>query len=452
MARTRHSRPLRGQVRAAILAATAGALLVFAVPLAIALRTAYVEQAETVLQREAAAALGPGVDATQLLAGPAPTAADPDVRLSIYHADGSRAWGTGPNPSGIAAQVAASGGGERTYSEGDMLAAYLPVGDDANGQTAVIQAAMDVRTVQDRYTRAWALMGVLGLAILVLAYWAAGRLARRLSAPLEGLAESAVTLGAGGFGLQVPRTGVQEVDVVGAVLEDSGRRLGERFQRERAFSADASHQLRTPITALRLTLEAAEVDPTADLGNVTEEALTQVDRLERTVEDLLALARDLPGTTEPVWVGPVVDSLRDRYRSALRTQGRSLVVEIGANLPPAAFPEAALRQVVDVLVDNALVHGTGTVTVGARSGGTGVSVVVDDEGELPDGDPEDMFRRRSPVARGTGIGLALARSLAEAEGARLLAGRYEGGTRFTLVMAEWEPRHVRERAPARPSA
>jgi len=329
-----------------------------------------------------------------------------------------------------------------------MLAAYLPSAPD---DAFVVRAAMNVQTVEDRYLRAWALMALLGMVILVLAYVAAERLARRLSAPLEGLAESAVTLGAGGFGLSVPRTGVQEVDVVGAVLEDAGQRLGERFQRERAFSADASHQLRTPITALRLTLEGAEVDPTVDLPTVTSEALTQVDRLESTVEDLLALARDLPGTTEPVWVGPVVDSLRDRYRSALSTQGRSLVVEVGAALPPSAFPEAALRQILDVLVDNALVHGTGTVTVSARSSGTGVSVVVHDEGELPDGDPEDMFRRRSPVARGTGIGLALARSLAEAEGARLLAGRYEGGTRFTLVMAEWEPRHLRERAPA-PSA
>jgi signal transduction histidine kinase len=241
---------------------------------------------------------------------------------------------------------------------------------------------------------------------------------------------------------------VREVDVVGAVLEDSGRRLGERFQRERAFSADASHQLRTPITALRLTLEGAEVDPTADLSTVTGEALTQVNRLESTVEDLLALAHDLPAPTDPVWVGPVVDSLRDRYRTALKARGRSLVLAVGDALPPAAFPEAALRQILDVLVDNALVHGTGTVTVAARSGGTGLSVAVEDEGELPDGDLEAMFRRRSTAARGTGIGLALARSLAEADGARLLAARYEGGSRFTLVMAEWEPRHARERAPA----
>ena len=152
-----------------------------------------------------------------------------------------------------------------------------------------------------------------------------------------------------------------------------------------------------------------------------------MDRLERTVEDLLALARDLPAPTEPVWVG---DGRRQPARPLPQRAGRPAVARWWSRsataLPPAAFPEAALRQILDVLVDNALVHGSGTVTVRARSGGTGVSVVVDDEGLLPDGDPEAMFRRRSPAARGTGIGLALARSLAEAEGARLLAGRVRG--------------------------
>jgi len=76
------------------------------------------------------------------------------------------------------------------------------------------------------------------------------------------------------------------------------------------------------------------------------------------------------------------------------------------------------------------------VGVVARASGTGVAVDVRDEGLLPDGDLEEIFQRRSASATGTGIGLALARSLAEAEGARLLAARADGGTVFTLLMAE----------------
>ncbi len=446
MSRTRRDRPLRGQLRAAILVATAVALLVFALPLAYAVRNAYVEQAESGLERDASHVLVKIPDNQILKAQAMPATLDADVRTAVYDASGSRISGSGPAHSGMAASVATSRA-QATFREHGELATFVPTDDD-KGTVAVVRASVPSSVVTARYLRAWTLMAALALVILLLAWWAAGRLSRRLSAPLEQLAESAVTLGAGGFGLQVPRTGVREVDVVGAVLEESGRRLGDRFQRERAFSADASHQLRTPITALRLTLEGAAVDPEAEVHTVTAEALTQVDRLESTVEDLLQLARDLPAPSEPVSVGPVVESLRDRYRAPLAGQGRSLVLAVSDALPQAAFPEAALRQVLDVLVDNALVHGSGTVTVTAQPSGTGVSVAVDDEGSLPDGDLEGIFRRRSPAARGTGIGLALARSLAEAEGARLLAARPGNGTRFTLLMAEWQPRHAREPAPA----
>ena len=130
MARARRSRPLRGQVRAAILAATAGALLVFAVPLAIALRTAYVEQAETVLQREAAAVHAAGDRRVG--------SADPTRprRRPTRPSDSRSTAPTGPGPAAPAGtaprsrRASRSSGGERTYSEGDMLAAYLPVGDE----------------------------------------------------------------------------------------------------------------------------------------------------------------------------------------------------------------------------------------------------------------------------------------------------------------------------------
>jgi signal transduction histidine kinase len=88
------------------------------------------------------------------------------------------------------------------------------------------------------------------------------------------------------------------------------------------------------------------------------------------------------------------------------------------------------------------------VTIVVRGSGTGVAVDVVDDGPLPDGELEGMFRRRSPEARGTGIGLALARSLAEAEGARLMASRgTDGRATFTLLMTEWVSPPARDRAP-----
>jgi len=426
--------PLRRRVRAAIVAATAAALVVFAVPLMIAIRSAYVQQSETELEREAARVLAVVPNDAILSRNVLPRPGDPAMTLAVYDPAGRLTDGQGPALSALAREAAVSGVA-RTVRDGSFLVALLPVRWDGPSR-AVVRAALPSTTVAGRYLRAWALMGMLAAAVLLLAWWASGRLAGRLSAPLERLADSAQSLGQGGFALRVPRSGVSEVDVVGAVLEDSGRRLGDRFQRERAFSADASHQLRTPITALRVTLESAQVDASASVEEVSTRALVQVDRLERTVEDLLALSRDLPGPAAPVEVTDVVAGLAERYRGALLAQGREMVVDAGQELPLAAFPEAALRQVLDVLVDNALLHGAGRVVVVARASGTGVAVDVGDQGALPDGDLEEIFQRRSASATGTGIGLALARSLAEAEGARLLAARAEHGTVFTLVMAE----------------
>ncbi len=426
--------PLRRRVRLAIVAATAVALVVFAVPLMLAIRSAYVQQSETELEREAARVLAVVSTDNILSKDVLPHPTDPDVQLAVYDTAGARTDGQGPAHSRMARQASASGV-SRTIRDGASLVALLPVRQDGPSK-AVIRAALPSTTVEGRYLRAWALMGLLALVVLLLAWWASGRLSRRLSAPLERLAASAETLGQGGFALRVPRSGVSEVDVVGAVLEESGRRLGDRFQRERAFSADASHQLRTPITALRITLESATVDPTASVEEVAARALIQVDRLERTVEDLLALARDLPGPAAPLDVAPVIDGLLERYRGPCLAQGREMTVEVAGELPLAAFPEAALQQVLDVLVDNAMWHGSGEVSVAARASGTGVAIDVRDEGDLPQGDLEEMFERRSARAAGTGIGLALARSLAEAEGARLLAARDDGGTVFTLLMAE----------------
>jgi signal transduction histidine kinase len=423
-------------VRVAIVGAAAAALVVFAVPLALAVRTEYVQQSETELEREAARVLASVPDSSILSEAP-PRSSDEEIQLAVYDSSGHKVSGEGPAFSALAQRAGASQSSQ-TLREGASLAAFLPVSDGP--VHAVIRAALARTTVTARYLRAWTLMALLALAVLLLAWLASGRLARRLSAPLERLASSAEALGEGGFGLQVPRSGVAEVDVVGEVLERSGQRLGDRFQRERAFSADASHQLRTPLTALRLTLESAVDDPSAELAGVSKQALDQVDRLEHTVEDLLELSRDLPGPAAPVAVEPTLTGLRERYEDAFAEAGRQLEIDVAPALPAAAFPESALRQVLDVLVDNALEHGSGSVVVAGRASGTGVAVDVRDAGALPEGDLSWLFVRRSSRARGTGIGLALARSLAEADGARLTVVRDEdGATIFTLLMADAEP-------------
>jgi signal transduction histidine kinase len=122
----------------------------------------------------------------------------------------------------------------------------------------------------------------------------------------------------------------------------------------------------------------------------------------------------------------------DGWHSTLAAVGRPLRFRVGDHLPNAVASSAAVRQVLSVLLDNASRHGDGAVTVAGRDATDALAIDVSDEGAGV-ADPDQLFRRRSPTAGGHSIGLALARSLAEAEGGRLMLGRSAPPT-FTLLL------------------
>ncbi len=152
------------------------------------------------------------------------------------------------------------------------------------------------------------------------------------------------------------------------------------------------------------------------------EALVELDRLEATIDQLLTLARDSNGPRDAVDLPRLLGTLEDRWHEPLARSGRPLHFSIDGDLPHPHVSDAAIGHVLDVLVDNACRHGGGAVTVEARPLAAGVAVTVTDQGPGI-ADPGPIFERRGPEATGYGIGLALARSLAEAEGGRLVLER-----------------------------
>ncbi|MEA2478517.1 MAG: hypothetical protein QOJ07_439, partial [Thermoleophilaceae bacterium] len=196
-------------------------------------------------------------------------------------------------------------------------------------------------------------------------------------------------------------------------------------------SSDASHQLRTPLAALRLELEALELR--GDESPELTAALGQVERLQSTVGTLLSVARDAPRGDATVDVAGAIAALEERHTGGLAAAGRPLRTRLQAGEDATARASGqVVAEILDVLVDNACRHGAGTVTVCARTVGDAVAIDVADEGQGLAGDPESAFERRGGDHDGHGIGLALARSLAHAEGGRLTLTRAGPEPVFTL--------------------
>ncbi len=288
---------------------------------------------------------------------------------------------------------------------------------------AVVFLTLDWWDVFWKSSRAVALVVAASLvafaAGIAVALWSA----RRLAAPLIYLAASAEQLGSGQVRPHLQASGVEEIDLVAAELGRSADRLAGRLAAERQFAADASHQLRTPLTALTMRLE--EITLASDQEEVQEEArisLEQVERLVAVVDDLLARSRRASGgTTEIVRLLEVVHQQKEEWSPSFRKAGRKLVVDVGKDVAVLATP-GALAQVLATLLENSLRHGGGTTTVRSRpSGGSGAIVIeVSDEGQgVTDALAPRIFEREVTSGKGTGLGLGLARDLVAADGGRL---------------------------------
>lgn len=248
--------------------------------------------------------------------------------------------------------------------------------------------------------------------------------ARRLAEPLRDVADRAARLGAGDFRSAPDRHGIPELDRVSDVLDTSAAALSELVQRERALVGDVSHQLRSRLTALQLRLDELTTHPDPSARREALAALEQAERLAGVLDELLEAARAARAAgAELQDLRDGLTAVADEWRPALRAAGRPFTVRVPEGLLARVTP-TRIREAVGALVDNAIQHGAGTVTLSARATDNSVLVEVGDAGP---GVPEDLvphvFDRGVSVGSSTGLGLALARALVEADGGRLELSR-----------------------------
>ena len=412
---------MRRRLVLAIVAVAAASVVLFALPLALVLRQSYTDEALLGLQRDAVAATrqvdlaGGGPDPIEVPRGA-------DV-IGVYGLDAVRHAGSGPTRADPVVQRALATSRPADARVDGRLVAAVPL-VVAERVTGAVRLSRDGGAVAARVRQAWLALAVLAVTVILIGIGAAAIVARRLARPLEDLAQTARRLGEGDFVISNAPSRIAEVDAVGNSLVTTAHRLGDMIGRERAFSANASHQLRTPLAALRLEIEAINLRPGAP-----EElplALEQIDRLESTVETLLALAHGAAPAKGRLDIARLVDEVETRWRGPLAESGRPLHVTVEPSLGAISGSLGVVSEILAVLLENALVHGAGVVRLDVRSAPKGwAAFEVSDEGVgiVAGGGPG-----------GHGIGLPLAQSLAEAEGGRLSLTRPSPAPRFTLLL------------------
>jgi signal transduction histidine kinase len=289
--------------------------------------------------------------------------------------------------------------------------------------TAVIRVFVPTAQLRHGVTRAWLLLGGLGLGLLALSVLVADQLARSLIRPITDMARAADDLAAGDLTARAVVTGSPEVRRASAGLNRLAVRIGELLAHERETVADLSHRLRTPLTALRIDAESLRDDD--EMARLSAD----VDAVERTVSEIIREARRPTGEGSGLCDAAEVVTERAMFWQPLaEDQDRPMTLEVAPGPVLVRVSAEDLAACTDILLENVFSHTAEglafEIRLSRRAGGGAWLVVADDGPGFPDADPT---QRGLSSGGSTGLGLDIARRIAEASGGTLTVGRSPTG-------------------------
>jgi signal transduction histidine kinase len=323
--------------------------------------------------------------------------------------------------------------------EGDIAVAGAPIVDEGE-LVGVVRISRDVQTVEENVGRATAAIVAVALGGLLAGLVLAMAIARSLARPLSRLASTARRLGAGDLSARAGALeGGSEVDELAGSFDDMASRVERTVRAQREFVANASHQLRTPLTGIKLRLEAGIAESADETMRAQLRAADrEVDRLAQIIERLLVMASQIEeGRVTRADLDDAVARAVRRWEERAAHASSTLIETIDGPTASVIADADDVDQILDVLIDNALTYAPGPVEISASADGQRVVVSVADRGPGIPADEvprvtERFFRGRGALPGGSGLGLAIAGELAERWGGGLDVAGGAGGTRVDV--------------------
>jgi signal transduction histidine kinase len=379
-----------------------------------------------------------------------PPATSSDV-VTVFDDSGQRLAATESEPVSHHQQVTQALAGRTTVRwtshPDDTLLVAVPV---RSGPRVIgaITLARNTNSLANQIRRLWLGLGLAAALAVVLAALLAWTLARWVGQPLRHLEATAAEVGGGALQSRADeQKGPPELRVLAATFNEMASRLETLLDGHRAFVADVSHQLRTPLATMRLRLELLREDVDATVGGELSEALAETQRLSRMLDGLLAVARaeNSQSMAGPVDAAKILTERAAAWRPVAAEVGVDLNVHGPASLGALATPDH-LDQVLDNLIANALdvVPAGGEINLSAAARSGAVRIIVADTGPgMSEQQRAGAFRRfwthrdQDPVdrtqRRNTGLGLAIVHRLVTADGGDIHLAEAEGGGLAALI-------------------
>lgn len=427
---------MRRRISWLVAATTSAVILAFVIPLCLLVRTVAADRALAAGNDEARAVavlvsgLGDDPGLAQLVAqtdqrSPAETS----VLLPDGTVLGSQDTALAESPDSADVAEAAEGAAF-TETDSDGAEIYVPVLTDDG--TSVVQTTVSTELMRAGVYRAWASIIGLGMLLLLVSLVVADRLGRRVSTPVTELAAVATRLHEGDLDARAEPRGPEETVELAETLNRLAARIVELLSAERAAVGDLSHRLRTPVTALRLDVEAV-TEP-----EVAGRMQGHIEHLQRTIDAIVRDARrPLHTTLTSTCDATAVVSDRAAFWSALaEDQGRPVSVTVPDEPVPVGLDASDVTDILDVLVDNVFAHtpDDAALAIGLTRAGGEVHLEVHDSGPgMPETPGADGSRPGS-----TGLGLTIVRRTAARVGGHLslLPSTRGVHARVTLPVAE----------------